>query len=48
MRNKHTACYAVTYFDSGCKGSADRPGPRPRTDLSVTENENASSAWQTL
>jgi hypothetical protein len=48
VKNKHTTYYAVTYFNSGYKGSADWVGPSVGRNLSVTYNENASFAWQTL
>jgi hypothetical protein len=48
VKNKHSTYYAVTYYNSGYKGSADWSSPRSQTNLSVTKNENASFAWQTL
>jgi hypothetical protein len=48
VKNKHTTYYAVTYYNSGYKGSADWTSPRGQNNLSVTKNENASFAWQTL
>ncbi|MFF7792134.1 hypothetical protein [Streptomyces sp. NPDC007991] len=48
VKNKHSTYYAVTYFNSGYKGSADWASPRSQSNLSVTKNENASFAWQTL
>ncbi|GAA1371772.1 hypothetical protein [Streptomyces beijiangensis] len=48
VRNKHSTYYAVTYYNSGYKGSSDWATPNSSRNLSQAYNQNASFNWSSL